>query len=111
MLTDVDEPDLTRQEILEALPHDLHPFVILHDFEADFAAYPELGKNDDVDTHPTAAWVSTPSISALSASLGRLMNAVSAQGPGPRAAYVAVSQFMQRYKAYQFAWVVEYDVR
>lgn len=33
------------------------------------------------------------------------------QGPGPRAAYVAMSRFMQRYKGYDYAWVVEYDAR
>ena len=33
------------------------------------------------------------------------------QGPGPRAAFVSMSRFMQRYQAYEYAWIVEYDAR
>lgn len=44
--------------MLEYLPLDLRPFVVLHDFEVDLASYPELTKQDaDHDTHPTLLWV------------------------------------------------------
>ena len=59
-LMEVEETELTREEMLEYLPIDLRPFVILHDFEVDLASYPELVKPDaDTDLHPTQMWVST----------------------------------------------------
>ena len=54
---EVKETQLTREEVLENLPLDLHPFVIIHDFEEDFASYPALGMHDG-DVFPTELWVS-----------------------------------------------------
>ena len=121
---EVKETQLTREEVLECLPLDLHPFVIVHDFEEDFASYPALGM-DDGDEFPTKLWASHAGLSTccgynqslfhsegLSSQNGLLLRILRcAQGPGPRAAFVAMSRFMQRYRAYDYAWVVEYDVR
>ena len=57
MLEEVKETRLTREEVMECLPLDLHQFVIIHDFEEDFASYPALSK-DDEDAYPTYLWAS-----------------------------------------------------
>lgn len=64
MLTPVEETRLTREEVLESLPLDMRPFVIVHDYESDFAAYPLLGANDDPNGHQTWHWVQ-PSLTSL----------------------------------------------
>ena len=130
MLEEVKETRLTREEVMECLPLDLHHFVIIHDFEEDFAFYPALSK-DDENVYPKDLWASHAGLSVLFGCCGArgslllrmeesrpassdqslLTKLRCVQGPGPRAAFVSMSRFMQRYQAYEYAWIVEYDAR
>lgn len=53
---------LTREEVLELLPPDLRPFMIIHNFDDDFHAYPALGVHDDPNADGFYdLWVRAPS--------------------------------------------------
>lgn len=114
--------------MLQLLPSDLRPFVIIHDYEDDFAAYPAL-RGDDmwVRFHPHALSFFTNNLPVEGTSTeevdfdcqvfhrGNLatvrLRLSCLQASGHRATYVALSRFMRRYQAYQYAWVLEYDAR
>ena len=64
MLEEVKETQLTREEVMECLPLDLHQFVIIHNFEEDFASYPALSK-DDENLYPKELWASHAGLSIL----------------------------------------------
>ena len=53
---------LTREEVLELMPPDLRPFMIIHNVDDDFNAYPALGARDDPEAEGYYdVWVKTPS--------------------------------------------------
>lgn len=62
---DLGTSQLTLEEVLEFLPPNLRPFMVMHDFDEDFNAYPALGAHDDPNADGYfELWVSIPLVLA-----------------------------------------------